>query len=281
MLVAAIPKSTWLNHARNAEVVLHRDAFKKSPNGSIPTNSTQDLLLPELNDDVVSEIRNKITGNSHFTFIRPGTVIDKAYPNESLKHHTLWARAIRALQISTIEKIGGQIEKEDPDFLGKDKEKYALGLLTFNPLNPIKPHSDFLDVNCISATSCLQKLQEGEEYSRSTIWNINPDDYPHLSTHDFTQDPVQGIFYINEEKIQSGEIESFELPRFTQEEGAIVFFADALVAHSASKQLSKEQRRIHIVDLTPMKSDFFNSKEHLNKLRTEKIKFQDGLDVDI
>lgn len=281
MLVAAIPKSTWLNHARNAEVVLHKDAFKRGYKGTIPTNSSQDFLLPELNDDVVSEIKSKITDKSHFTFIRPGIVINEAYPNERLKPHILWARAIRALQISILEKIGEQIEKENPDFLGDGGERYAMGLLTFNPVNPIKPHSDFLDGNCISASSCLQRLQEGEEYSRTTIWNINPEDHPDLSTLDFTQDTSQGIFYINEERIQSGEIESFELPKFTQEEGAIVFFADALVAHSASKQLSKEPRKIHIVDLTPVRSDFFHNISHLNALKAEKIKFQDGLDVEI
>lgn len=271
--------STWTSHAKNAEVVLHRDAYKKSHNGTIPASSDGLLLAPELTDDVISEITKRIIDGSHFTFIKPGESIKEAYPKESLAKHILWARAIRALQLSTMEKLGNAIEKDHTEFMGNEEGlKYRTGLITFNPKNPIKPHSDFLEGNAISATTCTQKLSSGESLSKTTIWNIDPEQTT-LSQKDFTHDTVQGIYYIKKDLINDGSVESYELPQFEWNEGAIVFYSDRLVAHSATEQISHDPRRIHVMDLTPFPSRL-TEKDYSQSLRAAKISFQDGQDIE-
>lgn len=272
--------SSWLNHARNAEVVLHKDAYKEARDGKIPTPLNDLLLLPELTDDVISEITKRIISGSHFAFIRAGESIKEVYTNEHFEKHILWARAIRALQLSSMTRIGDAIEKEHPEFMG-DKEglKYRAGLITFNPKNPIDPHSDFLPGNAISTTTCTQKLSDDETLSKTTIWNIDPNETT-LSSNDFVHDTVQGVYYIKKDLVNSGSVESYELPQFKWSEGAIVFYADKLVAHSATEQISKEPRKIHIMDLTPLPSKELEKTNYWQNLRAVKISYQDGQDVD-
>lgn len=272
--------STWTSHAKNAEVVLHRDAYEKTATGKIPTQCSDLLLTPNLNTDVVSEITKKIIDGAHFTFVRPGISLTEAYPNENLNKHILWARAIRALQLSTMAKIGDAIEKDHPEFIGTQKLKYKTGLITFTPKNPIKPHSDFLDGNAISATTCTQKLSNGESLSRTTIWNTDPKSNALLPNDGFIHDTEQGIYYIKDYLITNGSVESFELPQFEWNEGAIVFYADRLVAHSSTAQTSKERRKIHIVDLTPIPPSELEKGDYWKGLRSAKIEYQDGQDID-
>mgnify|MGYP003390502779 CR=1 FL=1 len=270
--------STWLNHAKNAEVVLHRDAYKKNAAGTILTHSEQLLLVPELNDAVITEITNRIVGGAHFTFIKTGDSLPKAFPNKRLTHHVSIGRAIRALEFTTMSKMGAEIEKEYPDFMGTASLKYRMGLLTFEPKNPINPHSDFLEGNTISATACTQKLDPSESLSKTTLWNIDPNQGASLSPNDFTKDPVQGIYYLRNERL--GDVESFELPQFKWNEGAIVFYSDKFLAHSASEQISVHHRRIHIVDLAPIPAAQLGKNNYSQSLRTARISFQDGHDIE-
>jgi len=251
--MSAIPPiqvSKWMQCAQDAKIVLHRDALLSPCNGSIPVEN--EILKPRFTPDFVQEIGRKIEGGCHFTYFTPNEVLLKVF-DKSCKSLEEVATTTRALELTLGDDLSRYFLDNNPAFLDVDSNsRLRISLKIFEPKNPIDPHRDRRGAKMLSVVSCTDVLdvKDDEHYADTTLWNLNPEYGTEPTDNDFNYIRSHGVHYIMTRFLERADIEKVTLPTVPVNDFRILIYTDWLLAHSTSKQISKSDRTVNIVDIT-------------------------------